>query len=181
MEEQLSILTGMWSTPEGELYSFDGRHYKVIDSPGLPKPQQRPGPPIIVGGWGPRRTPRLAARFASEYNLPFSPVDAWAVQRDVVRAACETQARDPDDLVYSATQVLCCGRDEAEVAHRAAAIGREPGELRESGFGGTPQEVAEKMRAFRDAGASRLYLQTLDVDDHEHLELVAAEVVPLLS
>ncbi|MGZ4727767.1 MAG: TIGR03560 family F420-dependent LLM class oxidoreductase, partial [Acidimicrobiales bacterium] len=67
LEEQLEIITGLWRTPIDAQYSFEGRHYTVVGSPALPKPVQPGGPPIVVGGWGARRTPRLAARFANEY------------------------------------------------------------------------------------------------------------------
>ena len=72
LEEQLAIITGLWDTPIGERFSFAGKFYQVTDSPGLPKPVQRPHPPILLGGKGPRQTPRLAARFADEFNVPFS-------------------------------------------------------------------------------------------------------------
>jgi F420-dependent oxidoreductase-like protein len=100
LEEQLEIITGLWSTPEGERYSFSGRHYSVTDSPALPKPAQTPRPPVIIGGGGPRRTPALAARFADEFNLPFAPVARFVEQRDRVRSACEASGRDPESLVY---------------------------------------------------------------------------------
>src|SRR5580658_5132574 len=66
LEEQFAIITGLWETEEGETFSFDGLHYRLTDSPALPKPAQRPRPPVLVGGNGARRTPRLAARFADE-------------------------------------------------------------------------------------------------------------------
>jgi F420-dependent oxidoreductase-like protein len=178
LEEQLEIVTGLWTTPEGERFSFSGRHWTLADSPALPKPVQRPRPPVIVGGGGARRTPGLAARFADEFNLPFASLDATAAQFDRVRAACERAGRDPAAIVLSAAQTVCCGRSEAEVARRAAAIGREPGELRQSGVAGTPEEVAAKLRAFAGLGARRAYLQVLDLDDLDHLALIAAEVVP---
>src|SRR5687768_12581759 len=74
LDEQLAIVTGLWRTPAGERFSYSGRHYSVVDSPALPKPVQSPRPPVIIGGGGPKRTPRLAAQFADEFNLPFSPV-----------------------------------------------------------------------------------------------------------
>jgi len=74
--------------------------------------------------------------------------------------------------------VLCVGRDEAELARRAAAIGREVDELRTNGLAGTPDEVLSKVAAFAEAGATRMYLQTLDLSDLDHLELVAAEILP---
>jgi F420-dependent oxidoreductase-like protein len=178
LEEQLEIITGMWRTPANETFSFTGTHHSVVDSPALPKPAQQPAPPIVIGGGGPRRTPRLAARFASEYNLPFAPVSFFSKQCDRVRAACEAIDRDPSSIVLSAALVVCCGADEAEVARRAASIGRGVDELRENGAAGTPGEVAAKIRSFADAGASRVYLQVLDLDDLDHLALVAAEVMP---
>jgi alkanesulfonate monooxygenase len=178
LEEQLAVITGLWATPVGETFGFDGTHYQVVDSPALPKPIQRPGPPIIVGGGGPKRTPRLAARYASEFNVPFTAVEATAAQFARVRAACGEEGRDPDQLVYSAAQVVCCGRDEAEVARRAAAIGREVGELRQNGACGTPDEVVATIATYAAAGASRLYLQVLDLDDLDHLSLLADEVLP---
>ena len=180
LEEQLEIVTGLWSTPDGETFSHTGRHYVLADSPALPKPVQQPLP-VIVGGAGARRTPALAARFAAEYNVPFHSLADTAAAFDRVRAACSAAGRDPGSLAYSAAQVLCCGRDEAEVSRRAAAIGREVDELRANGLAGTPDEVVAKARTFAAAGATRLYLQVLDLADLEHVELVAAEVMPHLG
>jgi F420-dependent oxidoreductase-like protein len=181
LEEQLAVVTGLWGTPEGETFAHDGTHYTVADSPGLPKPAQRPGPPIIICGGGKQRTPALAARYASEFNLPFPPLERWVAQRDRVRAACEDLDRDPDDLVYSVALVVCCGADEAEVTRRAAAIGRAPDELRANGAAGTPDEVVETLRRFGAAGAERIYLQVLDVDDLEHVALLGEEVRPTVA
>ena len=142
---------------------------------------QQPHPPIIVGGGGQKRTPRLAARFADEFNTPFMSVKDFAAARDRVRAACDRAGRDPGSLVYSAAVVVCCGADEAEVSRRAAAIGRDPGELRRNGAAGLPSEVVDTLAAYRDAGASRAYLQVLDLDDLDHIHLIAAEVMPALS
>lgn len=178
LEEQFEIITGLWDTPDGETFSYSGAHYQLVDSPALPKPVQRPHPPIIVGGGGAKRTPRFAARFANEYNLPFSSADDTAGAFGRVRAACERVGRDPGSLVYSAAQVLCCGRDEAEVERRAAAIGRAPAELRENGAAGTVDEVIAKLKRYDEIGTQRVYLQVLDLSDLDHLRLVAAEVMP---
>ncbi|WP_280335582.1 LLM class F420-dependent oxidoreductase [Nocardia wallacei] len=69
--EQLEVITGLWATVEGETFDYLGKHYTLENSPALPKPAQRPGPPVIIGGMGKKRTPELAARFAQEFNLPF--------------------------------------------------------------------------------------------------------------
>jgi F420-dependent oxidoreductase-like protein len=176
LEEQLEILTGLWGTPAGETYSFSGDHYTLAESPALPKPAQAGGPPIIIGGFGAKRTPRLAARYADEYNVPFHRVAETGEAFGRVRAACAEAGRTKP-LVYSAAQVVCCGRDEAEVKRRADAIGREVSELRESGLAGTPGELVDKIGEFGELGAERLYLQVLDMHDLDHLELLAAEVM----
>ena len=178
LEEQLAIITGLWGTPAGERFSYTGRHYEVTDSPALPKPRQQPRPPVIVGGHGPSRTPRLAATYADEFNLAFPPLEEFTEQTARVRAACEAIGRDPASLVFSAALVLCCGADDGEFERRAAAIGREPEELREHGAAGTADEVVTTLARWRDAGAARMYLQVLDLSDLDHLELVAAEVAP---
>ena len=95
LEEQLAVITGLWDTPVGTTFSFDGRYYPVTDSPGLPKPVQRPHPPIVVGGHGPRRTPRLAARYADEFNVGFSSVAETGAQFGRVREACQRPAVTP--------------------------------------------------------------------------------------
>ena len=83
--------------------------------------------------------------------------------------------------MHSAALVLCCGKDEAEVERRAAAIGRDVDELRKNGAAGTPGEVAETLQKWQEAGAERMYLQMLDLSDLDHLSLIAAEVAPHVS
>ncbi|MEU4679871.1 LLM class F420-dependent oxidoreductase [Micromonospora sp. NPDC023737] len=178
LEEQLAVITGLWATPRGEKFSYDGRYYPVADSPALPKPVQSPRPPILIGGMGKKRTPQLTARYADEFNLPFASVADSAAQFDRVRAACAEIGRDPAELCWSNALVLCCGRDDAEVARRAAAIGRDPEELRANGMAGTPAEIVDKIGRYAEIGAQRIYLQVLDLADLDQIELVAAEVMP---
>ncbi|MFG3686582.1 LLM class F420-dependent oxidoreductase [Micromonospora sp. NPDC047740] len=180
LEEQLAVITGLWETPAGRTFDHPGKYYPVSDSPALPKPVQQPRPPILLGGKGPKRTPRLAARYADEFNLPFASLADSAAQFQRVRDACAEVDRDPSTMVWSNALVLCCGRDEAEVARRAAAIGREPAELRENGLAGTPAEIVDKLGRYAGIGSQRVYLQVLDLTDLDHLELVAAEVMPQL-
>ncbi len=177
-EEQLAVITGLWDTPEGKTFSYDGAHYQLHDSPALPKPVQRPHPPVIVGGGGQSRTPTLAARFADEFNMPFCSVADTGAAFDRVRQACIGESRDPATLVLSAAQVVCCGRDDAELGRRADAIGRDVHELRVNGLCGSPAEIADKIGRFAEAGAGRVYLQVLDLADLEHIELLGAEVAP---
>lgn len=180
LEEQLEVITGLWSADRG--YSFDGKHYQLADSPALPKTLQGSGigggVPIVIGGHGKKRTPALAARYADEFNMPFASIEETRVQFGRVRAAAESAGRAADSMAYSAAQVVCVGSTEAELDRRAAAIGRDKDELRSSGVAGTPAEAIDRLGALADAGAERVYLQVLDLHDLEHLELIAAEVMP---
>ena len=177
LEDQLAIVTGMWKSPIGTPFSHNGRQQSVDGSPGLPKPVQRDersgGVPIVMGGWGAKRTPRLAAQYAAEYNLPFSPAANVADQFAIVKAACEKAGRDPSTLTLSCAVVACCGEDDAAFERRAKAIGQDPAQLRANQLGGTTAEVAERAAAYAAAGAERLYLQVLDLHDLEHLHVLA--------
>jgi F420-dependent oxidoreductase-like protein len=175
LEEQLAIITGLWSTKIGDKFNFDGEHYQLTDSPALPKPVQDPVP-VVIGGHGAARTPRLAAEYATEFNMPFSAIEDSARQFDRVRAAAEARGRRADDLVYSNALVACVGRTDAEVARRAEAIGRDVDELKVGGLAGSPAEVVDKIGRYAEIGASRIYLQILDLSDLAHLELIAAQV-----
>ncbi|SEB25047.1 probable F420-dependent oxidoreductase, Rv1855c family [Mycobacterium sp. 283mftsu] len=180
LEEQLQIITGFWDTPVGEQFDFAGTHYTVKNSPALPKPAQA-HPPVIIGGGGAKRTPALAARFASEFNIPFVDIDTLTTQFGRVREAVDAAGRAPESITYSAAFVLCAGKDEAEIARRAAAIGREVDEMRgNSPTVGTPAEIVDKLAPFVAAGVERIYLQVLDMADLDHIEFFSTEVIPQL-
>jgi F420-dependent oxidoreductase-like protein len=180
LEEQLEVITGLWSTPVGETYSFAGEHYTLVDSPALPKPTQA-RVPVIVGGGGAKRTPAMAARFATEFNLPFPDFADVPAKFAGVRAACEAIGRDPRELVYSAALIAVAGADEAEFARRAAAVGREPAELREHGVAGTTAEIVDRLGALAADGVECVYLQIMDLADLDHLDFLAREVMPQLD
>jgi alkanesulfonate monooxygenase len=182
LAEQLEIITGLWGTLPGERFSFSGKHYSLTDSPALPKPVQQPRPPVIVGGFGKRRTPRLAARFADEINVAFVGMGDVAAQFDRVRTACAEIGRDPGELVYSTAQTIAVGRTEEEVDKRALTIGRNAADLRANGLAGTVAEVVDRLGRWRErTGLSRIYLQLLDLGDLDQVELIAAEVAPQLA
>jgi F420-dependent oxidoreductase-like protein len=178
LEEQLAIVRGLWTTPVGATFSYAGAHYQLADSPALPKPRQEPHPPLILGGAGAKRTPRLAAAYADEFNVPFHGVADTQAQFTRVREACTAIERDPASLTLSAAQVVCCGADEGEVAARARAIGRQVDELRANGAAGTPDEVVARLRELEAVGAGTVYLQVLDLDDLDHLRLLSQRVLP---
>lgn len=181
LEDTLEVITGMWATPVGQTFSYDGPTLHVNESPGLPKPTQE-RVPIVMGGRGRRRTPELSARFADEFNMAFPQLEDAVAQFARVDAACEQIGRDPASMTRSVALVACVGRDEAEVQRRADAIGREVAELRANGLAGTPDEVVDRLGRWREeTGAQRYYLQMLDIQDLEHAELIAAQVVPQLT
>lgn len=178
LKEQLQIVTGMWSTPEGTPFAHDGRHYQVTDSPGRPKPATPI--PIVMGGGGAKRTPRLAATYATEFNFPFATPEVSNIAFDRVRAACETAGRTTP-MIYSAAQVVAGGSDDATVAARASAIGREVDELKQNGLCGSAAEIVDKIGQFGGFGATTVYLQVLDMQDIAHVEFLASEVLPQVS
>jgi F420-dependent oxidoreductase-like protein len=185
LAEQLEIVTGLWTTPVGSTFTYRGAWYDLIDSPALPKPAQSPHPPIIVGGKGLRRTPMLAARFADELNVSFASAGEAAEVYAAAARACEKLDRDGAGrapLTLSAALTVVCGRDETEVRRRAGAIGRDPADLRaRGGVAGTPEQIVEQLQAYAKHGASRFFLQVLDLTDLDHLDLIAAEVSPRLG
>lgn len=120
-----------------------------------------------------------AARYASEFNVPFSDVDAAAEQFERVDAACTAIGRDPAGMVRSVAQIVCVGRDEVEIAARARTLGREVDEPRTGGLTGTPAEVVDRIGTWREkAGVTRLYLQLLDLNDLDQVDLIAAQIAP---
>jgi F420-dependent oxidoreductase-like protein len=173
LEEQLAIVTGLWQTPAGQRFTFQGKHYTLTDSPALPKPVQAGGPPIIVGGHGPKRTPALAARYADEFNAPFGTLEQTRQAFARVTAACEECGRSASGRVapvLSAAQAITVGRTEQEARRRCERIGRTPP------LSGTPSQVVDQIGAFAEAGATRLFLQILDLSDLDHLDVIAERV-----
>ncbi|MFF1685470.1 MULTISPECIES: LLM class F420-dependent oxidoreductase [unclassified Streptomyces] len=180
LAEQLAIVTGLWSTPVGEHFNFNGTYYQLKDSPALPKPEQSKVP-VLIGGHGAKRTPALAAQYADEFNIPFASLADTAQQFKRVRTAAAERGRSADSLVYSNALVACVGKTDADVRRRAATIGRDVDELKANGLAGSPAEVVERIAAYQAVGSQRMYLQMLDLDDLDHLELIATEVMPQLS
>jgi alkanesulfonate monooxygenase SsuD/methylene tetrahydromethanopterin reductase-like flavin-dependent oxidoreductase (luciferase family) len=178
LEDQLDILHGAWTAPAGATFEHKGRTCSVSIAADTIRPQQRPHPPIVLGGKAGPRSARLAVAYADEYNTSFVPAETMKSTHDRIKQACAEAGRDPATIVYSAAQVLCCGANEGEIARRAAAIGRDVSELRENGLAGTPAEVLDKLGRLADHGCERFYLQVLDLNDLDHLRLVAEEVLP---
>jgi F420-dependent oxidoreductase-like protein len=180
LEEQLAIVTGYWATPDGATFSFEGDHYRLVDVPALPKIVQE-RMPVIVGGGGPRKTPQLAARYATEFNIGFRTLESFADVLANVRAVCVEEERDPATLSMSAAWPTVVGRDAAEIARRCEAVEIDPASDHGERLVGTPSQVVDQLGALRELGVDRVYLQTVDMTDLDHLELIAAEVLPQLT
>jgi F420-dependent oxidoreductase-like protein len=174
LAEQLAVITGLWRTPPGGEFTFDGTHYRLAKSPALPKPVQVPGPPVIVGGAGPRRTPALAARYADEFNVPFRSLELTGQMYRRVADACTAIGRDVLP-VWSAAQTVACGRTDAEARTRAENIGGTPPLF------GAPDQVVDQLGAFAELGARRMFLQVLDLADLDHLDVIASRVLPQVA
>ncbi|GAA1833166.1 LLM class F420-dependent oxidoreductase [Agromyces salentinus] len=180
LEEQLAIVTGLWATPDGSDFDFHGVHYSLEGAPALPRPVQS-RVPVIVGGGGPRRTPALAARFATEFNIGFQGEDVIAEKFDGVRRACEAIDRDPATLKLSVALPTVVATDDATYLRRLAAIGADPDSFADVNVAGTPDAAIEKIERLRELGADRVYLQTVDLRDLEHAELLGTAVLPHLG
>jgi alkanesulfonate monooxygenase len=181
LEEQLEIITGLWDTSVGAAFGFSGKHYSLSNCPALPKPVQSPHPPIIVGGHGRKRTPRLAARFADEFNVAFASYDVCESQFNLVDDACKLIHRDPGSIIRSIALVVCCGQDKNEVERRASNIQRDVDELSSNGLAGSPAQIVDRILTLSELGLSRIYLQILDMNDLEHVGLIASEVLPMVK
>lgn len=168
----------MWATAGGQAYSFRGEHYQITGSPALPRPAQQPRLPVLVGGDGPRKTPRLAAVYADEYNAGFLSLAGTEAAFGRVGAACAAAGRVGWPMRYSAAQLACCGRTAGQVARRAVAAGRDVAELGDGGLAGSPAEVVDKIGELGARDAVLVYLKLAELHDLDHLELLGTEVLP---
>src|SRR3954470_2500910 len=179
LEEQLAIIhDGHWG--EGG-FSFTGEHYELVDLDARPKPVQRPHPPLIMGGGAGPRAARLAARFADEYNTNFVTPEEVAERRGNIVAACEKAGREP--IPFSFMSGILIGADAAAVDRRRQEVEAwgAPVPEPETGFIGTAEQIAARIRDYAAVGVSRVYLQHLLHRDLETVELIGRELVPAVA
>jgi F420-dependent oxidoreductase-like protein len=174
LEEQLAILTGIWDTPPGERFSYDGKFYQVQDCASIPRWASRPK--IIIGGAGAKRTPTLAARFADEFNgaLGLAVRERYANFRRI----CEdVVGRDPNDVRLSATIPVCIGRDAEDLERRKDALGEPGARLLAAGVTGYAADVIRAIEDVASQGADTVYFHLYGPGDVEHVRLLGSEVV----
>ncbi len=185
--EQLEIVHRQWTE---EAFSFSGRHYELEDCRALPKPVQRPRPPLIVGGSALPGTIDPAIRFADEYNTPIASLETCRERRARVVEACERADRDPASLPFSLMTPCVVAEDRATLLERARQVMAVTGgngdpaaflaEAPDTWIVGTVDEVVAQLLALEEAGVSRVMLQHLAHDDLDTVGLLGAEVVPLV-
>ena len=177
-EEGLQVVTRLLQSEQP--VSFDGQYYLLREAVLLPRPQRPAGPPVVIGGNGPRRTLPLVARFASEWNANFLSPTKFTELNAHLDALLMAQGRLPNAVRRSMMLGTLFGRDEAEMARKAN--GRDLTDLNEHGVvGGPPAAAVEHLGRLAQAGVQRVMLQWLDLDDLDGVELLAGSVLPQLA
>lgn len=188
LEEQMRVVRGHWA--EGR-FDFNGKYFSARQLEALPKPVQKPRPPLILGGRGGDRSLRLAAKYADEYNTVMATAGEVRDIRERLDAACEAEGRDPAELPLSVMTGWIVGADRDELRARAARLSEWRGEggdgdaylaaLPDSTIKGTVAEAVEQLRALEEAGLSRVMAQHLLHRDLDAVAVMGREVAPALA
>ncbi len=176
LREAVEIVKAMWTESD---VTYDGKHFKVDGAQCDPKPVQQPHPPIWIGGGGEQLTLRVVARHATHSNFGGKPHE-WAHKRDVLREHCAAVGRDPDEITMTWSPEVFIRETEAEVtAAGSRSFWGEPVESWTAGnLVGTPEQVAEKVRAYVGLGCGGFVPWCADYPETESLRLLAEKVVP---
>lgn len=179
-EEGLKIISHLLQ--DGESLDFDGEYYQLQEAVLLPRPQRSGGPPILIGGNGPKRTLPLVAKYAKEWNGVYIPPKTFAERCKLLDEMLVANGRQPGDVRRSLMTGLVFGKDQAELNAKLAPRRLSADELKERGLVvGTGNELVEQLAAFAAAGVQRIMLQWLDLDDLAGLEALATAVLPQAS
>jgi len=187
LEEGIQVIRTLWGDGPA---SFEGRYYTLKDVESYPKPAQSPAP-LLVGGSGEKRTLKIVARYADEWNAVGLNVEAYRAKKEVLLRHCESEGRDPTTIARSMMGGFVVGRDRQEIhahlgriAEYVPALGRGDAEETLAGVQargwlvGTPGEIVEQLGQREAEGVQRFMLQHHAQEDFATLELVASEVLP---
>lgn len=191
LEEGIEVIKRLWS---GTKVSYEGRHLSLREAESHPTPTQQPHPPLLVGGGGEKRTLRIVARYADEWNSVNMLPDAYRAKTEVLLRHCREAGRDPASIRRSMMCAFVVGRDSAGLERHAAGLQRMiprlaatpveslPATLRSLGWlSGTPADIVKQLQALQAEGVERVMLQHHDQANDEVVELIAREVLPALA
>lgn len=171
-EEGLEVVKRLFG--HAQPVDFDGRHYQLRGASLLPRPLRPGGPPILIGGNGPKRMPDLVARYAAEWNAIYLTPEGFSAANRRMDAALAAHARAPQSLRRSMMTGLCFGRSDADLNEKLSARGQTANALRGRGLVvGTRNALRDQLAALEAAGLQRVMLQWLDLDDLPGLEALA--------
>jgi len=185
--EQVEVVVRSWTE---ERFDHAGPAYELRDQAALPRPLQRPHPPLVLGGTVRPRFAALAARFASEVNTLGAANDELRERKARLDRACEEAGRDPSTLGFSVMTACFVGRDRAEVVERLGAFLALRGEgepeavleqRRDRWLVGTAEEVAARIEELRGLGVTRIFLQHLNHGDDDMVRLVGDRLLPAVG
>jgi F420-dependent oxidoreductase-like protein len=173
-EEGLEVITRLLRS-DGPV-SFDGEFYTLNDALLMPRSPRPGGPPIVIGGNGPRRTLPLAARYADEWNAVLVSPERFAELNDRLDELLSENGRPAEQVRRTLMTRVIFGRSDSDVEHKLA--GASADELREGGvIVGGASEVTESLHELDEAGVQRVMLQWLETDDIEGMEAMASSVL----
>ncbi len=160
---------------------YQGAYYQLREAILLPRPQRPSGPPILIGGNGPRRTLPLVAQYAAEWNAVFVPAARLRGLNHQLDELLPAQGRRPADVRRSLMTGCWFGRDDAAVQARLDARSRTFAQARSMGLVvGTGNQIVDQLGELSEAGVQRVMLQWLDLDDVDGLAALAETVLPQL-
>lgn len=178
-QEGLEVISRL--TNSKKPVDFDGKYYHLEEAILLPRPARAGGPPIVIGGNGPRKTLPLVARYADEWNAVYITAAEFKKLNTKLDQLIKDYGRDPSDIKRSLMTGCVFARQEKQVRDKVSARtnGRyNPEELRGRGLVvGTIPEIQEQLGELDEAGVRRVMLQWPDLDDLDGLEALASGIL----